>query len=465
MRDPGRTSALLFLAALLVATPAGAELPPPAARAVDAIVKDVLARTGAPSASIAIVSEGEIRAAKAYGCARLRPCVRARPAMRYAIGSISKEFTASALLYLEQDGRLSLEDPLARYYPEFHRAGDIRLRQLLSHTAGVQDYWPEDYVLSDMSRAIAPEALIARYAGRELDFEPGSRYQYSNTGYTLAGAIAERAAGLSLFAYLEPRVFKPLGMTTAIDVDQRPLEPTDASPYTRYALGPARPAPATGRGWLFGAGFLAMTAADLARWDAALIGRRVIPEPIVRALGQEVVLANGAGSGYALGLHVGIRSERRYLEHGGEVSGFGSFHRIYPEQGLAVIVFTNLDVSHAAETITDRVSALMLEQLAASEHASLERARATFVDLQRGRLVEKDFTQECRRYFGAQARRDYAHSLAPLGPPLEFRLDHANTRGGFLTRVYRLRAGGKRLLVTARTTADGRYEQYTVVAE
>jgi CubicO group peptidase (beta-lactamase class C family) len=187
---------LLFARLSLAAdTPPAGGLSPETLTKIDAAAAEVLKKTGAPSASIAIVRDGRIAYLRAYGDARLEPKRSAEPGMRYAIGSVSKQFTASAILLLQQDGKLSLDDTVAKYLPELTRANDITVRQLLSHTAGYQDYWPQDYMFPLMVEPVAPERIMDRWARKPLDYEPGTKWQYSNTGYVIAGRIMEKASG------------------------------------------------------------------------------------------------------------------------------------------------------------------------------------------------------------------------------------------------------------------------------
>ena len=196
----------------------------------------MLQQTGVPSASIAVVRDGRIVYAQAYGGAELGPkLLPARPAMRYAIGSISKQFTASALLLLQQDGKLSLDDKVAKYFPQLTRANEITIRQLLSHTAGYQDYWPQDYLFADMLRPTEPSAILDRWARQPLDYEPGTRWQYSNTGYVVAGLIVEKVSGEPLYRFLERRIFEPLGIKSVRDFDTEPLAHGTVS-YTHLTL-------------------------------------------------------------------------------------------------------------------------------------------------------------------------------------------------------------------------------------
>jgi CubicO group peptidase (beta-lactamase class C family) len=143
----------------------------------------------------------------------LNPKVPSTGATRYAIDSVSKEFTAAAVLLLAEQGKLSLDDPLAKWFPELRAAAAVTLRQLLTHTSGIRDYWPQDFLTPEMTRPTTPAAIIDEWAQRPLDFEPGTDWQYSNTGYVLAGAVVEKVSGQPLFEFLNRFVFGPLHMT------------------------------------------------------------------------------------------------------------------------------------------------------------------------------------------------------------------------------------------------------------
>ena len=216
--------------------------------AIDKAVVDILAKSGAPSASIAIVRDGKITYVHAYGNARLDPPLAATTAMQYSVGSISKQFSASAILLLAQEGKLSLDDKVSRWLPELTRANDVTIRQLLSMTAGYQDFWPQDYVMPNMLKSAAPQAILDEWAKKPLDFEPGTKWQYSNTNYTIVGLIIEKAGGMPVIDFLRKRIFTPLQMTTIFDVDSAPLPEGQPSRYLRYAIGPLRPAPKEGKG-------------------------------------------------------------------------------------------------------------------------------------------------------------------------------------------------------------------------
>jgi CubicO group peptidase (beta-lactamase class C family) len=434
---------------------------------VDSAVVQVLTSTGAPSASIAVVRGGEIVYERAYGDGRIDPKAPATPSMRYAIGSVSKQFTATAVLLLAEEGRLSLDDNVAKWLPELTRAGQVSVRRLLSMTAGYQDYWPQDYVFTDMLRPTTAQAIMQRWAGKPLDFDPGTRWQYSNTNYVIAGAIVERVAGMPLMDFLRASIFTPLHMTSVADYNAGPLGPEDAGAYLRNAVGPLRPAPKEGPGWLFAAGELAMTAHDLALWDISVIDRRVLKSDSYKTQQTEMLLENGVSTHYGLGVGVGMSAGRRRISHGGAVSGYTTSNEVYPDDRAAIVVFTNIypGAAGAPAQIAGRIAGVLFQQADEAKDRARESARRIYDGLAKGTLDRSLFTAEANAYFTAEVIADYQKSLAPLGPPAEFDATGESLRGGMTIRSYRIRAKGLVLNLTTMTLPDGRIDQYLIERE
>ncbi len=263
---------------------------------------------------------------------------------------------------LAEEGKLSLDDKVGRYLPSLTRANEITIRQLLTHTSGYQDYYPLDYVAPYMQKPVTADEILKIWAGKPLDFDPGTAWQYSNTNFVAAGRILERVTSKPAGAFLKARIFEPLGMTSVIDLDEKPMADFDAAGYTRFGLGPARPVAPEGRGWLFAAGELAMTAQDLARWDVSLIEHKLLKPASFDALITPVRLKNGAPSGYALGIGVADENGHPRLSHGGAVSGFVSSNTVWPDAGAAVVAFANMDGSGAPGALTAQVAPLLLAE-------------------------------------------------------------------------------------------------------
>lgn len=460
----------LFAIAAAVQPASSAQAAPPSAQSVnqldsalrsriDRIARGILVQTGVPSASIAVVQHGKLVYTQAYGLARLDPPLPATPEMRYSIGSISKQFTAAAILMLQQEGKLSLDDPVGKYIPGLTEGDKVTIREILSHTSGYQDYWPEDYVMTSMLRPTTARQILDTWAKKPLDFPPGTQWQYSNTNYVIAGLIVERVTGHPLMDFLRQRIFRPLGMTSVWNSDQAHLTQADPTAYYRHALGPLRVAPQEGPGWMFAAGELAMTAHDLALWDQSLIARSLLAPESYRQMFTEVKLANGQGTQYGLGVEVRDRDGHLSIEHSGEVSGFVSDNEVWPDDGAAVVVLTNQDAVDAASTIA---------QLAMPVAADLpltppeQQALAIYHQLLHGVIDRSLLAPNLNGYFTPQAISDFQSSLAPLGEPISIRQTGEELRGGMTFRIFLLVYPDRRLELTTYTYPDGKLEQYLI---
>jgi D-alanyl-D-alanine carboxypeptidase len=433
---------------------------------IDRIASQVLQQTGVPSASIAVVQHGKLVYTQAYGDARLEdgaePAVSATPDMRYSIGSISKQFTAAAILLLQEEGKLSIDDPVGKYVPGLTRGNEVTIREILSHTSGYQDYWPEDYLMTPMLQPESAQKILDTWGKKPLDFEPGTQWQYSNTNYVIAGRIVEAVAGQPLFDFLTQRIFRPLGMKSVWNSDEEALTHADATAYYRHALGPLRLAPKEGRGWMFAAGELAMTAHDLALWDESLMAETILKPASYKEMFTEVKLKDGKGTHYGLGVEVRDRDGHRSIEHSGEVSGFVSDNEVLIDDGAAVAVLTNQDAVSAASTIATLAAPLVAGYpLAPAEQQALEIYRG----LQLGLIDRNLLAPNLSDYFTPEALQDFQESLAPLGEPLSLRQTRSELRGGMTFRVFEIVYPNRRLELTTYTYPDGKLEQYLIAPE
>ena len=434
--------------------------PPADAQAqIDRAVAEEMAKAREPAVSVAVVSGGRLYYANAYGHARLEPAQAATPDQVFAIGSVTKEFVAACVLMLVEQGKLKLSDPVSRWYPGLTDAQHITVRQLLSHTSGYRDFWPQDYVMDFMMKPTTPDAVLDRWAKAPLDFKPGDEWQYSNTGYVAAARIVEKVSGQSLNAFLIQHIFKPLGMSSVTFIDVAALPAGEPVGYTRYGMGPERPAPKEGAMWIWGAGHLAMTPADLAKWDEAMIARKLLKPASWRLMETSVRLNNGRDSRYGLGVFATSDGALREIEHGGEVSGFLTENRIWPDQGQAVIVTTNTDRGDPG-AIADRIGKIMAlaSQPSAAQTAA---ARAFFEALQSGRVDRARLTPTASAFFDPTVTSDYLESLAALGAIRDFKGTSLRMRGGFTQEIYDVKLAKGDVRVIARAAGD-RYEQFQI---
>jgi D-alanyl-D-alanine carboxypeptidase len=426
-------------------------------------IADTLKESGAPSVSVAVINHDQVIFAGAFGEANIEASRAADANTRYAVGSVSKEFTAAAILLLQEQHKLSLDDKVSKYFPELTRAGEITIRQLLTHTSGYEDYAPQDYIIPEWTQPTTPRAILDRFAKKPLNFDPGTRWQYSNTNYVLAGEIFEKVSGQPLVAFLRAKIFDPLGIHSAGDCSE--TSPMDASAYTRFALGPPRPVAREAAGWYFAAGELCMTPSDLARWDIALLEKKILSANSYEEFTREVKLANGDLTGYALGLQIGSYRNMPTISHGGEVSGFLAQNTLYPTREGAVIVLSNEDGINLIGPLSQRIATLVFlpdqPPPSAAEKDTLE-TRSILEGLQRGEIDRAKFTDNANTYFTAAALQDYKTSLASLGPLKSVTLVNEGLRGGMTHRTFRAAYDKKTVVLNIYIMPNGKYEQFLV---
>jgi len=433
-------------------------------RKLSARIGDALKSSGAPSVSVAVVEDARLAYAQAFGHADVSQGRVADAGTRYAIGSVSKQFTAAALLLLEEQGRLSLDDKVSKYFPSLTRSGDITIRQLLSHTSGYEDYAPQDYNIPEWTRPTTPLAILDRWAMKPLNFDLGTRWQYSNTNYVLAAEIFEKAAGQPLLAFLAEKIFRPLEMRSAGACQV--ASSADAVAYTRYAAGPPRVAEREASGWYFGAGELCMTPSDLARWDIAFLRKKILSARSYDEFTRETKLVNGDFTHYALGLQLGDLRGIPMVSHGGEVSGFLASNSVFPNRGGAVVVLSNADSVDLIGPLSRQVAELVFlpDRPPASEQ-EIRQVRSILEGLRQGKIDRDLFTENARSYFGETALADYQASLAGLGELKSVSRTAESLRGGMIHRSYRAEYEKKTVLLNIYVMPEGRYEQFLVVAQ
>jgi D-alanyl-D-alanine carboxypeptidase len=469
---------LAITAMLACATAANAQSFTPAElAAVDQGVEGFLAQRGVPSASVAVVRGGKIVFAKAYGRRSISPDRPATTQARYNIASVSKQMTATALLMLVDEGKLSLDDTVDRWLPELTEAKRITVRQVLSHTAGYKGFFHGEFLSAEGRRTISPQVIADRWATQPLDYPPGSEWSYSNTDYTIAGLIVERISGQSLAAVLQTRIFAPLGMTSATVLTGHAPPAEDAQGYTRYALGPLRPSPIVGNGWGFGDGGVSMTATDLARWDIGVLRHSLLSSKTYAEQQTAVPLPGGKTAPYGLGVFVDKVAQHRRVKHPGSEEGFLTENRIYPDDDAAVVVTVNGDFGDAQDDIADQLEHLILG-LPAPPKRDPRRARPNFDvavrpqeialahrmfdQLARGTLDRNLLAADAKVYFTPTAVADYRNSLGPLGAPVAFERLQSVKIDGQDVSIYRLMWANQWAAAVMRVDPDGHVAVFKV---
>ena len=298
------------------------------------------------------VDQGGIVTLKSYGYASAELGVAHSADSVFMIGSVSKQFTAVAILLLEADGKLALTDPVSRHVNHFKPETPITIDQLLRHTAGVADTYSLESYGKSAGRHGRFSNVIDALGEAPLTHEPGAQFAYSNGGYSVAAAVIESVSGMTYEEFLRRRLFAPLGMTRTTGAIRGPVIANRVSGYDPWGRSDLAWAYPVSPAFLKGAGSLWSTAADLLTWQRALHGGRVLKDE------QYKKLTDGRGSGYALGVSVFERYGRNTIGHDGRVSGFSSDAAHYPDEDTSIVVLSNVQ-SVARDVIRNRVAAVV----------------------------------------------------------------------------------------------------------
>lgn len=341
------TARLIALHALVVIlTSRGALAAPPTdaelRAAVDGIAQESLEKPGAVGLSIAIARAGQVVVEAGYGLAEVEHRVPADGQTTFRIGSITKQFTAAAIMRLVEDGKIDLDAPFSDYYPHFPNPDDkITVRHLLTHTSGIKSYTEvREFWDEGVSRELTPAQLLDYVRDAPPAFEPGAQWAYNNTAYYLLGPIIEEAAGMSYADYLQQTFFDPLELTRTRHDSNTDVIPNRAQGYlfddvelhNDRLIGMANPG---------AAGALIASAGDLVRWSIALHSGHVVNDDSYEQMITPFILTDGSSTGYGFGLGIGDAHGRPAIQHGGGIFGFNSQLTYLVEADLHVAVISN----------------------------------------------------------------------------------------------------------------------------
>lgn len=324
--------------------------------------------TDGPGCAVGVSRDGNVVYQNGYGMANLELDVPITAASIFHVASVSKQFTAMAVMLLARDGKLSLDDDVRRHLPELSDYGHkITIRHLLTHTSGLRDQWDLLGIARgrfEENRITEGDVLEIVARQKELNFVPGTEYIYSNTGYTLAGTIVRRVAGKSLREFADERIFRPLGMTqTHFHDDYTMVVKARAAAYARGADGKwhvSLPNYDT-----YGATSLFTTVGDLLKWDANVWKPTVGDETMLRDMRTSATLANGDTTGYGLGIATEVYRGARLVGHSGGDAGYRTYLGRFPEHALSVVVLCNASTANPAALTRGVADAYVGSKLAA----------------------------------------------------------------------------------------------------
>jgi len=299
-----------------------------------------------PGAAVLVAQEGKIVYQKGFGLAQIDKNIPITPETTFRIGSVTKQFTASAILKLVEEGRLALDDKLSKFIPDFPRGDEVTIHHLLTHTSGIHSYTNVPDFMEKVTEPIEPDTLVNKIKTFDYDFNPGDQWIYNNSGYFLLGYIIEKVSGKSYEAFLKQAFFESLGMENT-GVYRRDLNlPHEALGYS-YESDEVKPAVDWDMSHAGGAGNLYSNVLDLYRWNEAVFNGKVLSQASLEAASQPVKLNNkeiatgmsshGYGYGWALGNMRGLKE----IKHGGGLNGFNSYLCRLPEKNFTVVVLSN----------------------------------------------------------------------------------------------------------------------------
>ncbi|HEX5702318.1 MAG TPA: serine hydrolase [Pyrinomonadaceae bacterium] len=407
---------------------------------IDELVKTEMKLQRIPGLSLAVVKDGQIVLAKGYGLANVEHQVPAKAETIFQSGSMGKQFTAMAVMMLVEAGKVSLSDPITKYFPDSPATWkNITVRHLLTHTAGTTDY-PRDF---DFRRDYTEDELLKRAQQVPLAFQPGEKWAYSNLGYVLLGILIHKASGQFYGDYLQERVFRPLGMTTARIISEADIVPNRAAGY-QLLQGQLK-----NQNWVSPTlnttadGALYLTVFDVAKWDAALYTEKLVKKESLVAMWTPVKLNNGKSEKYGFGWAVSDVRGHRLIDHGGTWQGFKSYIARYVDDKLTVIVFANLRQANPSR-IAQKVAGIyhadlappVAEAIADKEPAVTARAKEIVRKATEGSLDASLFTPEAWPQISRGAA-DASAFLKNYGPLSNIELLAATEQNG--NRVYRYR--------------------------
>ncbi len=308
---------------------------------IDAIVEVPIAAGKVAGASVAVVKGGTPILMKGYGLADIELGVKTPPGATYEIGSLTKQFTAAGILLLQQDGKLSLDDEVTRFLPDYPTQGHrITLRRLLNHTSGIKGY-TEMAEFREFQRLDRPRAdLVKMFSAQPFDFAPGEEQIYNNSAFFLLGLVIEKASGMSYAAFVQQRLFDRVGMTSSYYCSERTIRKNHAHGYDTEA-GALVLKGFFDHDWPYAAGSLCSNTADLVGWNRALHGGRVLSPASYAAMTTPGGLNDGTTIQYGLGIGLTDIGGRRAIAHGGAISGYLSESQYYPDDDLVIVVLLN----------------------------------------------------------------------------------------------------------------------------
>jgi CubicO group peptidase (beta-lactamase class C family) len=364
---PKKTVVLLLSLVLIAYVGCGRESTPPVELGnaellakIDALVEEVMERDRVVGTSIGVKKGGEILVAKGFGYADLENEVEATERTVYRIGSITKQFTALAIMMLAEQGKISLDDDLTKFVPDYpSRDHAVTIDRLLNHTSGIKGYTEMKQFWSEARLDLSHEETIDMFSAAPFEFAPGEKYQYNNSAYYLLGVIIEKVSGMSYADFLKENIWAPLGLKETHYLDNAPIiknraegyEVRDENVVNDDLLSMKTP---------FSAGALGSSVTDLLEWQMSLMENRLVSRDSYGKMTTPATLNDGSKTTYGYGLTIGNLEGRRKISHGGGINGFTTQLSYYPDEDLTIVVLCNSGSANPG-ALESRIARAVLE--------------------------------------------------------------------------------------------------------
>ncbi|MGA8575832.1 MAG: serine hydrolase [Candidatus Cybelea sp.] len=408
---------------------------------VDATIPTIMSAAKVPGMSIAVARDGATVYTHAYGYANLAKKTPATVETHYEIGSITKQFTATAILQLKEAGKLSLDDRLARWIPEYPRAKAVTIRELLQQTTGIPNYTEANHFVK-IAGTQQPSfaAILALIDKKPLEFTPGSRFSYSNTNYILLGEIVERASGTTWEAYVRKHLFAPAHMMQSGFIDDEAKLLPMATGYVVDKKG-VKVAPLFGSGWAWSAGAIVSTVDDMLEWDSALFRGLLINQTDLAAMFAPGKEAFGKNSTYGFGWVIDTADGHKRIWHNGGTFGFLSANLVFPKDRMAVVVLQNADTIATPESTAQRIFEAFqpstLVSAAGEDPAVTARVRDWIDRLETGNIDRAQFDTTMNKLLTPQFVAEVKQQLSVLGAPQKLVYLRKTSANGITVYDYR----------------------------
>lgn len=437
---------------------------------VDDYVRKVLAERHAPGVAVAVIKNGKVVKVKGYGVASVEFNVPVTTETVFEIGSVSKQMTAAAIMLLVEDGKLKLDAPISTYLPNTPDVWkDVTVRHLLTHTSGVKSYSSLDGF--ELYRHLKTDEFVKALSPHPLEFTPGERNIYSNSGFTLLGHIIQKASGKPYMQFMRERIFTPLGMTKTADRDPQFVIPNRATGY-EWSIDhlEGRDGNLTD---LIGAGSIVSTISDMVKWDAALNGKNFLKPESRTEWWKQYTFTNGKPSPYGFGWRISDIRGHKLIGHTGQTAGFGAANFRYVDDGVSVIVLTNLGEIGLGGQIAARVAKFYAPALSLRSIVGKPEPVAGLGDkllsILRARSEEKldtaPIAPQLVRSLSTERSKASYRRIASLSPPAKVTFVESDQTATRPSYRYRVEAGKRLFLWRAAVDDEGRISELSLDEE